>query len=54
MTSNAVNVSRESGGLIRGVVGNIELKWVGVKEPEFGGIMSSQCASEGTYAKMDS
>ena len=54
MTSNAVNVSRESGGLIRGVVGNIELKWVGVKEPEFDGIINSQCASEGTYTKMDS
>ena len=54
VTSNAVNVSRERGGLIRGVVGNIELKWVGVKEPEFDGIMNSQCASEGTYTKMDS
>ena len=39
VTSNAVNVSREHGGLIRGVVGNMELKWVDVKEPEFDGIM---------------
>ena len=39
VTSNAVNVSREHGGLIRGVVGNMELKRVGVKEPEFDGIM---------------
>ena len=35
VTSNVVNVGRERGRLIKGVVGNIELKWVGVKEPEF-------------------
>ena len=54
VTSNVVNVGREIGGLIKGVVGNIGLEWVGVKEPEFDGIMSGQCASEGTYANMDS
>ena len=27
-TSNVVNVGRESGGLVRGVVGNTELEWV--------------------------
>ena len=51
VTSNVVNFGREIGGLIRGVVENIELEWEGVKEPGFDGIMSSQCASEGAYAK---
>ena len=51
MTSNVVNFGREIGGLIRGVVENIELEWVGVKESGFEGIMSSQCASEGAYTK---
>ena len=49
--SNVVNFGKEIGGLIRGVVENIKLEWVGVKEPGFDGIMSSQCASEGAYAK---
>ena len=35
VTSNAVNVSRERGGLIRGVLENTELEWVGVREPGF-------------------
>lgn len=47
-----MNFGREIGGSIRGVVENIELEWVGVKEPGFDGIMTSQYASEGAYAIM--